>query len=91
MAKPLLSRDERRAGEVETIEQRERDSRTICFRDRVECIVGAVELTASPLGEGNHGRYTYKPHLPPLSFPSAIPHMVSPSMEIRYSPPEDSP
>jgi hypothetical protein len=46
MAKPLLSRDERRAGEVETIEQRERDSKRICFRDRVECIVKAVEPSA---------------------------------------------
>jgi hypothetical protein len=69
MAKPLLSRDERRAGEVETIEQRERDSKRICFRDRVECIVRAVEPTASPLGVGNHSRYTYMLHLPPLSLP----------------------
>jgi hypothetical protein len=69
MAKPLLSRDERRAGEVETIEQKERDIRRICFRDRVECIVRAIEPTTSPLGEGNRNRYTNMLHLPPLSLP----------------------
>jgi hypothetical protein len=93
MAKPLLSRDERRTGEVETIEQRERDSKRICFRDRVECIVRAVEPTASPLGVGNHSRYTYMLHLPPHRSlcPSAIPHMVSPSMAIIFFPQENFP